>query len=212
MIALSLAKSIKLTYSIDNTKADIVMKKSQNDITQLLQELSDGNKSVVDNLIPIVYEHLRLMAGNQMQKERSGHTLSPTSLVHEAYMKLVNQKNASWQNRAHFFALSSIAMKRILINHANKRIAQKRGGDAPVVTFNEEFMSKESNAEEILLLDRALEKLKGMNERHSKVVEFKFFGGLEFDEIAEVLQVSLPTIRRDWRLARAWLIRELKDE
>lgn len=182
------------------------------DITQLLHQLSDGNKEVVDQLIPIVYEKLREMAGVQMNYERSGHTLSPTSLVHEAYMKLVNQRNANWQNRAHFFALSSIAMRRILINYANKRVAQKRGGDSPVVTFNEEFMSKESNAEDIILLDRALEKLKGMSERQSKVVEYKFFGGLEFNEIAEVLQVSLPTIRRDWRLARAWLIRELKDE
>ena len=188
------------------------MQEVKKDITQLLHQLSDGNKAVVDQLIPIVYEKLRVMAGAQMNKERSGHTLSPTSLVHEAYMKLVNQKNANWQNRAHFFALSSIAMRRILINYANKKLAQKRGGDSPVVTFNEEFMSTESNAEDIILLDRALDKLKNMNERQSKVVEYKFFGGLEFNEIAEVLQVSLPTIRRDWRLARAWLIRELKDE
>ncbi len=188
------------------------MNQPNSDITQLLQKIANGNKSVVDQLIPVVYENLREMAGAQMYKERSGHTLSPTSLVHEAYMKLVNQKNSSWQNRAHFFALASIAMRRILINHANKKLAQKRGGDSPVVTFNEEFMGQESNAEEIILLDRALEKLKSMNERQSKVVEFKFFGGLEFNEIAEVLKVSLPTIRRDWRLARAWLIRELKDE
>ncbi len=188
------------------------MKQPQKDITQFLHEISNGNKSVVDNLIPIVYDHLRQMASNQMHSERSGHTLSPTSLVHEAYMKLVDQKNTNWQNRAHFFALASIAMRRILINHANKRLAEKRGGNAPVVTCNEEFMSKESNAEEIIMLDRALEKLKIMNERQSKIVEFKFFGGLEFNEIAEVLQVSLPTVRRDWRLSRAWLIRELKDE
>jgi len=188
------------------------MEQPNNNITQLLHEIANGNKLVVDNLIPIVYDHLRKMAGNQMYNERSGHTLSPTSLVHEAYMKLVDQKNTNWQSRAHFFALASIAMRRILINHANKKVAQKRGGDSPVVTFNEEFMSTESNAEEILMLDRAMDKLKGMNERQSKIVEFKFFGGLEFNEIAEVLQVSLPTIRKDWRLARAWLIRELKED
>lgn len=181
-----------------------------NEITRLLHDLSAGNKTVVDKLVPLVYEQLRLMAGAQMNKERQGHTLSPTSLVHEAYMKLVNQKNTDWQNRAHFFALASIAMRRILINYANQRVAQKRGGDMPVVTFNEEFMSQDNNAEEIIMLDRALDKLKALNERQCQVVEYKFFGGLEFDEIAQVLEVSLPTIRRDWRLARAFLIRELK--
>lgn len=182
------------------------------DITGLLHNLSEGNKSAVDSIIPIVYDHLREMAGQQMIKERDEHTLSPTSLVHEAYMKLVNQKKTNWQNRAHFFAIASIAMRRILINHANKKLALKRGGDSPIVTFNEEFMSGSSSAEDIIMLDRALEKLKNLSERQSQVVEYKFFGGLEFDEIAEVLKVSLPTVRRDWRLARAWLIRELKEE
>ena len=182
-----------------------------NDITQLLKDLSAGNKSVVDQLIPIVYKNLRDIARVQMSKERKGHTLSPTSLVHEAYMKLVNQKNTDWQNRAHFFALASMAMRRILINYANKRLALKRGGDLPVITFNEELMSLGSDAEELIMLDRALEKLHTLSERQAAVVEYKFFGGLEFTEIAEVLQVSLPTVRRDWRLARAFLVRELKE-
>lgn len=188
------------------------MEDSKHEITLLLQDISAGNKTKVDRLMPIVYGHLHEMARKQMQNERAGHTLSPTSLVHEAYMKLVNQNIANFKNRSHFFAISSIAMRRILINHANKRLALKRGGNDPVVTFNEAFMSKESDAEDILMLDRALDKLKKLSERQSQVVEYKFFGGLEFDEIAEVLHVSLPTVRRDWRLARAWLIRELKEE
>lgn len=187
------------------------MNRSNGDITQLLDDLSSGNKGVIDQLMPVVYDELRKIARNQMHREREGHTLSPTSLVHEAYFKLVNQKQANWQNRAHFFALASLSMRRILINYANQKLAQKRGGDAPVVTFNEELMSQDSKAEEVIMIDRALDKLKEMHERQAKIIEYKFFGGLEFAEIAEVLQVSLPTIRRDWRLARAWLIKELKD-
>jgi RNA polymerase sigma factor (TIGR02999 family) len=187
------------------------MTQPDGDITQLLDDLSSGNKSVVDHLLPIVYDELRKIARNQMNREREGHTLSPTSLVHEAYLKLVNQRQANWQNRAHFFALASMSMRRILINYANQRLAQKRGGDVPVVTFNEELMSQDSKAEDLIMLDRALDKLKSMHERQAQIIEYKFFGGLEFAEIAEVLQVSLPTIRRDWRLARAWLIKELKD-
>ncbi|KAA3635626.1 MAG: RNA polymerase subunit sigma-70 [Calditrichaeota bacterium] len=187
------------------------MNQSSGDVTQILNEISSGNKEFVDQLIPIVYDELRKIAGNQMYNERGGHTLSPTSLVHEAYMKLVNQHKANWQNRAHFFALASISMRRILINYANQRVAQKRGGDLPVVTFNEELMSQDSNAEELIMLDRALDKLKELSERQAKVIEYKFFGGLSFDEIAEVLKVSLPSIRRDWRLARAWLLKELKE-
>ena len=155
------------------------MTQPDGDITKLLDDLSSGNKSVVDHLLPIVYDELRKIARNQMNREREGHTLSPTSLVHEAYLKLVNQRQANWQNRAHFFALA--------------------------------LMSQDSKAEDLIMLDRALDKLKSMHERQAQIIEYKFFGGLEFAEIAEVLQVSLPTIRRDWRLARAWLIKELKD-
>jgi len=188
------------------------MNQSNVDVTELLGLLSAGNKDIVDQLIPVVYDELRKIAGSKMNQERAGHTLSPTSLVHEVYMKLVNQRDTNWQNRAHFFAVASIAMRRILINYANKRVAQKRGGDSPLVTFNEELMSQDNNAEELIMLDRALQKLNKLSERQAKVIEYKFFGGLEFNEIAEVLQVSLPTIRRDWRLARAWLVRELKDD
>lgn len=182
------------------------------DLTLMLKDLKAGNKTVVDEIMPIVYAELKRIASFQMNKERKDHTLSPTSLVHEAYLKLVNQKETDWKNRAHFFALASISMRRILINYAQKKLAVKRGGDAPMVTFNEEVMSQDSNAEDIIMIDRALDKLNKLNERQAKVVEYKFFGGLEFDEIAEVLKVSLPTIRRDWRLARAWLIRELKED
>lgn len=180
-------------------------------ITVLLQAYTDGNKGVVDQLLPLLYDELRKLAGFHMQKERDGHTLTPTSLVHEAYMKLINQDQVNWQNRSHFMAVASTAMRRILINYAKQKLAQKRGGDAPMVTFNEEIMSGDTKPEELIMLDRALEKLQSLSERQSKVVEYKFFGGLTFEEIAEVIKVAVPTVRRDWRLARAWLTRELKD-
>ncbi len=129
--------------------------------------------------------------------------------MHEAYLKLVDQNRVNWQNRAHFFAIAAQSMRRVLINYAHKRKAQKRGGGQVIVTFVEESVPRETRAEELLALDEALSRLAKMNERQSKVVEYWFFGGLTHEEIAEVLGVSLPTVRRDWRLARAWLSREL---
>ncbi len=178
-------------------------------ITRMLGELSSGNREVVDKLIPLVYEGLHRIARRQLRNERSGHTLNATALVHEAYLKLVDQNRVKWQNRAHFFAIAAQSMRRILINYAHKRKAQKRGGDQVIVTFVEESALRETRAEELIALDEALTRLSKMNERQSKVVECWFFGGLTHKEIAEVLDVSLPTVRRDWRLARAWLTREL---
>ncbi|RMI19784.1 MAG: sigma-70 family RNA polymerase sigma factor, partial [Calditrichaeota bacterium] len=160
-------------------------------------------------LIPLVYDGLHQMAQRHLRRERRGHTLNATALVHEAYMKLVDQKRVNWQNRAHFFAIAAQSMRRILINYAHKRKAQKRGGGQVIVTFVEESMPRETRAEELIALDEALTRLSKMNERQGKVVEYWFFGGLTHEEIAEVLGVSLPTVRRDWRLARAWLTREL---
>lgn len=178
-------------------------------ITEMLGELSSGNREVVDKLIPLVYDGLHQMAQRHLRRERRGHTLNATALVHEAYMKLVDQKRVNWQNRAHFFAIAAQSMRRILINYAHKRKAQKRGGGQVIVTFVEESMPRETRAEELIALDEALTRLSKMNERQGKVVEYWFFGGLTHEEIAEVLGVSLPTVRRDWRLARAWLTREL---
>jgi len=163
----------------------------------------------VDALIPLVYQELRQLAHRQLAGERRGHTLNTTALVHEAYFKLVDQQRVGWQNRAHFFAIASQAMRRILINYANSRLAEKRGSGQPLATFDERSVVREARAEELVALDETLSELAKLNERQSKVVEYQFFGGLTHEEIAEVLSVSVPTVRRDWRLARAWLSREL---
>lgn len=178
-------------------------------VTELLKELDGGDSKAVEKLFPLVYDQLRRVAGAKLQGERPDHTLNATALVHEAYLKLVDQKQASWQNRAHFFAIASQAMRRILINYARERMAEKRGGGLPIVTFTDEAGHRESRMEELIELDEALDKLKKVDERQSKVVEYKFFGGLNQEEIAEVLKLSVPTVQRDWRMARAWLSREL---
>ncbi len=183
---------------------------ADHDVTQLLEQLQDGDERVHDTLFRLVYDQLHAIAQNQLRGERSNHTLNATALVHEAYLKLVGQR-ASWKNRAHFFAISAQAMRRILINYANQRLAQKRGGGAPVITFEDELVARDGRAEDVLALDDALNKLAEMSERQAKVVEYHFFAGLKHEEIAEVLQVSVPTVRRDWRLARAWLSQQLSD-
>lgn len=178
-------------------------------ITQLLGELSAGNKTVVDALLPRVYNELRRLARYQLQKERPGHTLNSTALVHEAYLKLVDQNQVSWQNRAHFFGIAAQAMRRILVNHAHTRLAEKRGGGQAFVTLDEGSLLPEARAEEMVRLDEALTELETLNTRQSKIVEYRFFTGLTNEEIAELLSVSVPTVRRDWRFAKAWLSREL---
>ena len=182
---------------------------SSNEITRLLGELSGGNRQVVDSLLPLVYDELKKIAGRQLKAERSDHTLNATALVHEAYLKLIDQQRVTWQNRAHFFAISARAMRRILINYAQARLAEKRGGGQIVATFDDELVPRETKVEELVELDRALSKLNELSERQCRVVECRFFGGLKHEEIAEVLGVSVPTVRREWRMARAWLSREL---
>ena len=179
------------------------------DVTLLLHELAGGNRTVVDALMPLVYDELRRLASRQLRRERADHTLNTTALVHEAYLKLVGQKSVSWQNRAHFLAIAAQAMRRILINYAQSRLAEKRGGGQQVVELNEELVVAEGRAEEIVALDAALTKLQELDERQSKIVEFRFFGGLTHEEIGEVLGISVPTVQRSWRMARAWLAREL---
>ncbi len=182
---------------------------AEKDITILLNELERGDTSVVDAIIPLIYNDLRERAHRFMQNERSNHTLNTTALVHEAYLKLIGQSQVSWKNRAHFFGVASLVMRRILINYAKQKKAQRRGGGTTPQTFLEEFVITEERSEMILALDEALERLSSFNERQSKIVELRFFGGLTHEEIGEVLGVSEPTVRRDWRFARAWLNREL---
>jgi RNA polymerase sigma factor (TIGR02999 family) len=179
------------------------------DITRMLSELTGGNAAVVNALMPLVYEELHVMAENQLRRERPDHTLGATALLHEAYLKLIDQSRVTWQNRAHFLGVAAQAMRRILINYAKQRKALKRGGDFIATTFDSELVPRASRADELLDLDEALSRLGVLDARQAAVVEYHFFGGLTDEEIAEVLGVSVPTVRRDWRIARAWLSREL---
>lgn len=188
------------------------MSELKNEITQLLSNLNNGNKKVVDILMPLVYKEMNQLAHMHLRGERRNHTLNATALVHEAYMKLVDQDKITWQNRAHFFGIASQAMRRILVNYANARIAEKRGGNNIVITFIDDEMTRESKPEDLIALDEALKNLEQRSERQSKIIEHWFFVGLNHEEIAEVLNVSVPTVRRDFRLAKAWLSRELKKE
>ncbi len=182
------------------------------EITRLLAELSGGNRQVVDSVMPLVYEELKQIANRQMRGERGGHTLNTTALVHEAYLNLIKNEELDWQNRAHFFSMAAIAMRRILIDYARRRVAEKRGGGLVVATFDEDVVVREARAEELIDLDEALERLASFDQRQAEVVTYKFFGGLKHEEIAEVLGVSVPTVHRDWRLARLWLSREMKQD
>lgn len=182
---------------------------SQQEITQLLVDLREGDEEALDQLMPLVYEELQQMAHYHLQRERVDHTLNTTALVHEAYLKLVDQRRVQWQNRGHFFALASMAMRRILVNYARKRGRQKRGGDAIKLSLDDVFVMSDERADEIVALDEALDNLSGINERAARVVECRFFGGLTIEETGVALDVSPMTVKRDWRLAKTWLRREL---
>jgi len=176
----------------------------QGQITVLLGRLERGDKAAMDALLPLVYEHLKDVAHRQLRAERSGHTLNTTALVHEAYMKLVGQR-ASWQNRAHFVGVAAQAMRRILVDYARARLAEKRGAGPERVTLSDELHGELVRPEELVALDEALMRLRALDARQAAVVEFHFFGGLTHQEIALLLDVSEPTVGRDWRAARAWL-------
>jgi len=176
------------------------------EITELLEAASGGNRAAFDQLLPRVYDELRALAQSRLKWERDGHTLNATALVHEAYFRLVGQERVEWQGRAHFFAIASRAMRRILINYAAARNAQKRGGGATHVELDEAADTmNDTQAEELIALDGALKELERFNERGARVVEYRFFGGLTHDEIAEAMGLSEATVRRSWRSARAWL-------
>ena len=180
------------------------------DITGLVVDLRSGNPDAVDDLFPLVYDELRRIAHFHLSSERPDHTLSTTALVHEAYLKLVDQSRAGWQDRAHFCAVASKAMRRILIDYARRRNALKRGGSDQPVSLDDDRIAIEEKATVLLSLDEALDRLSDLDERSAKIVEFRFFGGLREEEIAEVISVSVRTVRRDWVKARAWLHKELK--
>jgi RNA polymerase sigma factor (TIGR02999 family) len=183
----------------------------RSEVTLILNDIAEGDSSKINKLIPLVYNELNKIARRQLYGERPGCTFNPTALAHEAYIKLVNQENLQFNNRAHFFALASQAMRRILVDYARAKKAQKRGGENEVITFIEDQMMQEMLPDDVLALNEALENLKKINERQSRMIQYWFFGGLNHSEIAEVLNISVPSVRRDWRFARAWLSRELKN-
>jgi RNA polymerase sigma-70 factor (ECF subfamily) len=179
-----------------------------NEVSRLLAAWSGGNEAARDELISLVYEELHRLASRQMARERNGHSLQPTALVNEVYLRLVDQRQVA-QNRAHFFALASRIMRRILVDHARRRHYTKRGGAAPHVALNEASVVSNEKSWDVLALDDALTDLAAIDPRKCQVVELRYFGGMSIEEIAEVLKVSPVTVRRDWSTAKAWLYRAL---
>jgi RNA polymerase sigma-70 factor (ECF subfamily) len=182
---------------------------SQQRVTELLVRWSQGDEAALAELTPLVYEELRRLAHRQMGAERPGHTLQTTALVNEAYLRLADQTNPLWQNRAHFFAVAAKAMRQILVSYARTQQAQKRGGGAVKVDLDEVALVSPEESKEIVELHEALKTLATLDSRKAQVVELKYFGGLNYDEMAEVLKISPVTVRRDWKFARAWLYKEL---
>ena len=185
---------------------------SPHEVTQLLLDWSNGNQAALDRLMPLVDRELHRLAHHYMRNEKPGHTLQTTALVNEAYLKLIDQRNVQWKNRAHFFALSAQLMRRILVDHARKRKYAKRGGDAQKISFAEVMAVSPERGADLIVLDDALEKLAAIDLRKSKVVEMRFFGGLSIEETAEALGVSPLTVKRDWKMAKAWLYNTLSNE
>lgn len=184
----------------------------QRRLTEMLEQASGGDVDAMNRLFPLVYEELRVLARSRLRMEREGHTLRTTALVHEAYVKLVGQTRVQWRDRAHFYAVASTAMRRILIDYAEKRVAQKRGGGAVHLPLEEaELVFSEERLDDLLALDEALERLKAFNPQGAAVVEYRFFGGLTYEEIGEVIGTSAVTVRRAWSAARAWLHRALRE-
>ncbi len=184
---------------------------SQQRVTELLSHWSHGDDGALAELTPLVYEELRRLAHHFMEGQRPDHTLQTTALVDEAYLRLADQTNPSWQNRAHFFAVAARAMRQILVNYARSNRAQKRGGGALKVELDEAAIVSPQESKEIVDLHEALERLAKLDSRKAQVVELKYFGGLSYDEIAEVLKISPITVRRDWEFSKVWLYTELHD-
>jgi len=182
---------------------------SPEEVTGLLLAWSDGEQTALEKLMPLVYAELHRLAKRYMRREHVGHTLQTSALVNEAYLRLIDARSVRWQNRAHFFAVSARIMRRILVDFARAKQNLKRGGGAPQITLDEGLVVSPESGADLLALDEALERLAVLNERQSRVVELRYFGGLNEDEVAEALKVSPRTVRSDWILARAWLYREL---
>lgn len=181
------------------------------DVTRLLVDWSSGDQAALEKLLPLVNAELRRLARRYMRRESPGHTLQTSALVNEAYLRLIDQKQVQWQNRAHFFGIAAQLMRRILIDHARNHHYAKRGGGAIKVSLDEAAAVTEARAAELLAVDEALEKLTAMDARKGRIVELRFFGGLTEEETAEVMSISTPTVQREWRAAKAWLRRMLTE-
>ncbi|HEY0380119.1 MAG TPA: sigma-70 family RNA polymerase sigma factor [Pyrinomonadaceae bacterium] len=184
---------------------------SEPDVTGLLLEWRRGDRAALDRLTPLVYDELRRIAHRYMRNERDGHTLETTALVNEAYLRLANQQRVEWQDRAHFFAVTAQVMRHVLIDHARRRHYAKRGGAARQVPLEEAHALSNERAAELVALDEALDKLAQLDPRKARVVELRYFGGLSLEEAADALEVSVMTVRRDWRAARAWLYKAMRN-
>jgi RNA polymerase sigma factor (TIGR02999 family) len=185
------------------------MTPSPQQVTQLLVAWGDGDSAALDELMPLVYDELHRLARRYMNRERPGNTLQTSALVNEAYLRLVDQRDVRWQNRAHFFSIAAQMMRRILVDHARKRQFKKRGGGARRVSLDEVMIVSEERAADVVALDEALNILAEIDPRKGRIVELRFFGGLSVEETAEVLGVSPGTVMRDWTLAKAWLRRAI---
>lgn len=182
------------------------------DVTQLLEAWSGGSNAALEELMPLVYDELHRMARRYMSSQPSGHTLQTTALIHEAYLKLADQPEKHYANRAHFFAVAASAMRHILVDHARTRHRQKRGGAAQTIALDETAIVSDERASEIVALDEALKTLAAADDRKASVVELRYFGGLSVEETSQVLKISPETVARDWRFAKTWLLRELSNQ
>lgn len=185
---------------------------SRHDVTQLLKGWSGGDESALEKLVPLVYEELHRAARRYMAGERSEHILQTTALINEAYLRLVDFQHIDWQNRAQFFGICAQLMRRILVDFARSRHTHKRGADAFRIPLEESLIISREPPADVIALDDALKNLAAVDERKSRVIELRFFGGLSIEETAEVLKVSEETVKRDWRLAKVWLLREFRDQ
>src|SRR5262252_7488730 len=181
-----------------------------NEITERLIAWGAGDRAAFDQLLPIVYQELRRMAGNYLRQENPGHTLQPTALVHEAWLRLIDQTRVDWRNRAQFFGVAAQMMRRILVDHAKAKHREKRGGDAVKLSLDDAINLSQERAADLLALDEALGELTRVDERKSRVVELRYFGGFGVEETAQILGVSPETVMRDWKMAKAWLYQSIR--
>ena len=178
-------------------------------ITLLLTESNNGNQQALERLMPLVYDDLRRMARNYLRRQPAGHSFQTTELIHEAYLKLAKNDGNAWQNREHFFGIASKAMRHILVDYARSKHSQRRGAGQPMISLDSGISASDERSEQLVALDDALNDLELLDERKSRVVELRFFGGLTNEEVADVLKISPVTVKREWRFARNWLLREL---